>query len=290
MKDEWKHLYGVIEASQSLNMSSREANNGSGQIYAITYKDLSAIVSDCPPVDLKTLRRDLLVRHLLNHQKTVEGMMNSCAIIPFKFGSFARTEKEVEQILILGYALFRPLLPWAMERTEFELVASWDKERIFKTLFSEEPHLQSLQKMVEAISGEDGLSKRIELGKAVHECLLRRRSLFKEKILLQLDGVAESRCEHDPMDDLMILNASFLLKKLREGEFERQVQQLDRVFSGEVFFKLIGPLPLYSFNSMEIEWCDADQIRKGLSSGSEGGGDFGRPESRLLRQGPIPSP
>ena len=104
MKDEWKHLYGVIEASQSLNISSSEANNGSGQIYAITYKDLSVIVSDCPPVDLKTLRRDLLVRHLLNHQKAVERIMNSCAIIPFKFGSFARTEKEVEQILILGYA------------------------------------------------------------------------------------------------------------------------------------------------------------------------------------------
>ena len=106
--------------------------------------------------------------------------------------------------------------------------------------------------MIEGNSGKDSLPKRIELGKAVHECLLRRRSLFEEKILLQLDGVAESRCEHDPMDDLMILNAAFLLKKLREGEFERQVQQLDRVFFGEVFFKLIGPLPLYSFNSMEL--------------------------------------
>jgi len=265
MKDGWKHLYGVIETSQSPNISSRETGNGNGQIYAVTYKDLSAIVSDCPPVDLKTLRKDLLVRRLLDHQKTVEGVMNSCAVIPFKFGSFARTEREVEQILMSGYGFFRSLLPWAKERIEFELAASWDKERIFKTLYAEEPQIQSLQKMIEGTSGEDGLSKRTELGKAVHESLLRRRPLFKEKIFLTLDGTAEGRCEHDPMDDLMILNAAFLLKKEREGEFERQVRQLDRDFSGEVLFKLIGPLPLYSFNSMEIEWCDADRIRKSLS-------------------------
>ena len=265
MKDGWKHLHGVTEASQSLNISLREAGNGDGQICAITYKDLSAIVSDSPPCDPKTLRKDLLVRHLLAHQKTIEALMNCCAIIPIKFGSFAHTDQEVERMLTDGYSLFKFLLPWAREKTEFELAVSWDRERIFKILHAEEPQLQFLQKEIEGASGEDSLSKKIELGKAVHGALLRRRALFKEKILVQLEDAAESRCEHDPMDDLMILNAAFLLQKEREREFERRVGQLDQAFSGQAFFKLVGPLPLYSFNSLEIEWCDVDQIREGLS-------------------------
>jgi hypothetical protein len=31
---------------------------------------------------------------------------------------------------------------------------------------------------------------------------------------------------------------------------------------GEVCFKLIGPLPLYSFQCIEIEWFDAKEVRE----------------------------
>jgi hypothetical protein len=45
-----------------------------------------------------------------------------------------------------------------------------------------------------------------------------------------------------------------------ENEFDRRVQALDHAFSGEVCFKLIGPLPLYSFKCIEIEWVDAKEV------------------------------
>jgi hypothetical protein len=40
------------------------------------------------------------------------------------------------------------------------------------------------------------------------------------------------------MDDLMILNMAFLLRKEMESEFDQKVQYLDQTFLGEVFFKL----------------------------------------------------
>jgi hypothetical protein len=67
------------------------------------------------------------------------------------------------------------------------------------------------------------------------------------------------------MDDLMILNMGFLLRKEMESEFDRKVQYLDQTFLGEVCFKLVGPLPLYSFRCIEIEWTGADKIRDALS-------------------------
>jgi hypothetical protein len=265
MKDGWKHLYGVTDASESLNLSPIKTENQGGKVYAVTYKDLSAVVSNTPFIDFKTMRKDLLVQHLLNHQKIVEGVMDSCSIIPFKFGSLAHTEKEVERILILGYGLFKSLLPWVSERVEFELATTWDRERIFKVLYEEEPEIQLLQKMIESKPERDALFEKIKLGKLVRQSLLKKRLLFKDKILSQLHGCTESQCDHDAIDDLMIINTAFLLKKEMKNEFDRRVQQLDHDFSGEVFFKLIGPLPLYSFKCVEIEWSSGNRIRDALS-------------------------
>jgi len=71
----------------------------------------------------------------------------------------------------------------------------------------------------------------------------------------------------------MILNTAFLLRKETESEFDRRVKRLDHNFCGEVCFKLIGPLPLYSFRCVEIKWADAQQVREALAllSLKEGG-------------------
>ena len=63
----------------------------------------------------------------------------------------------------------------------------------------------------------------------------------------------------------MILNMGFLLRKEMESEFNRKVQYLDQTFLGEVCFKLIGPLPLYSFRCIEIEWTDTEEVREALA-------------------------
>ncbi len=262
MKDGWKYLYGVIGAPENLNLGPIRAGNQEGEVYSVTYKELSAIVRNTPFIDYKTMTKDLLLRCLLDHQKIIERVMDSCATIPFKFGSLARTEKEVKKILAQGYSLFKSLFPWVGERAEFELVATWDREKVFKALYEEESEIRSLQEMIERKSERDALLEKIKLGKLVCQYLKERRSRFKETILSQLKGCPESQCDHDVMDDLMILNMAFLLRKEMESEFDRKVQCLDQTFLGEVCFKLVGPLPLYSFRCIEIEWAEAKEVRE----------------------------
>ena len=171
MKDGWKHLYGVIGAPEDSNFGPIKVGNKEGEVYSVTYKELSAIVSNTPFIDYKTLTKDLLLRSLLDHQKVIEQVMDSYATIPFKFGSLARNGQEVKQILAQGHSLFKSLLPWVRERVEFELVATWDKEKVFKTLYEEESEIRSLQEMIERKSERDALLEKIKLGKLVHQCL-----------------------------------------------------------------------------------------------------------------------
>ncbi len=67
------------------------------------------------------------------------------------------------------------------------------------------------------------------------------------------------------MDDLMILNTAILLRKKEESEFGSRVQKLDDTFAGNLCFKLIGPLPPYSFLCFEIEWAEAKETREALT-------------------------
>ncbi len=263
MKDGWKHLYGVIEASENLNFGPIRVGNQ--EFYALNHEELSAIVSNTPFTDYKTMTKDVVIRYLLDHQKVVESVMGSYPIIPFKFGSLAHSEKEVEQILTQGSNLFKSLLPWVRERVEFELVASWDREKVFKALYEEESEIQFLQEIIKRKSEEDALLEKIKLGKLVSQHLIKRRYLFKDKILSQLKGCVESQCDHDVMDDLMILNTAFLLRKEMESELDRRIQYLDHTFLGKVCFKVIGPLPLYSFGCIEAEWVSAGEIREALA-------------------------
>jgi hypothetical protein len=266
MKDMWKHLYGVTGATKNLNFDLIRGGNQNGEVRFVTYKELSAIVTNTSYIDYKTMNKNLAIRYLMDHQKVVERVMESYPVIPFKFGSLARNGEEVKQILIEGYTLFKSLLPWVRERVEFELVATWDREKVFKNLYEEELEIRSLQEMIERKSEGDALLEKIKLGKLVRQHLVKRKCLFKDKILSQLKGCTESQCDHDTMDDLMILNTAFLLRKDMESEFDRRVQCLDHTFPGEICFKLIGPLPLYSFKCIEIEWIGAKEVRDALIS------------------------
>jgi hypothetical protein len=262
MGEGWKHLYGVIGTTEDITLDSQGQG---GPIYPVAYKELSALVSDAPFVDYRGSAKDLLLRNLLDHQRIIEGVMHSHSIIPFKFGSFAHTEKEVEHILTQGYSFLKSLLPWAGERVELELVATWDKGKILKTLYEEESEIQSLQKNIGTKSEEDAFLEKIKLGKLVRQCLFKKKILSREQIISQLKECAESYCDHDVMDDVMILNTAFLLRKEMEKEFDCRVQCLDHAFLGKVSFKVIGPLPLYSFSCIEAEWVNAGEIREALA-------------------------
>jgi DnaJ-domain-containing protein 1 len=257
-----KHLYGVMGRTEEAALESQRQG---GQIYPVTYKELSALVSNAPFVDHRGLAKDILLRHLLDHQRVIEDVMHSRSVIPFRFGSIARTEKEVRQILIRGYSFFKSLLPWVGERVELELAAIWDKENIFKVLYEEEAEIQLFQKNIGTKPEEEAVLEKIKLGKLVRQCLLKKRVSSREQIFSKLKECSESYCDHEVKDDIMILNAAFLLRKEMEKEFDRQVRLLDEAFLGKVSFKVIGPLPLYSFKCIEAEWVDASEIREALA-------------------------
>jgi len=50
-----------------------------------------------------------------------------------------------------------------------------------------------------------------------------------------------------------VLNASFLIGRARESDFQKEVFKLDSQYQGKVNFKYVGPLAPYNFVNVNLE-------------------------------------
>jgi len=60
----------------------------------------------------------------------------------------------------------------------------------------------------------------------------------------------------------MVMNVAFLVERERQREFDERVRELDSLFDDEVTFRVIGPLPPYSFSAVEVTRLSDVQIEE----------------------------
>ncbi|MEK7777213.1 MAG: GvpL/GvpF family gas vesicle protein, partial [Chloroflexota bacterium] len=63
------------------------------------------------------------------------------------------------------------------------------------------------------------------------------------------------------ISDQLVLNVAFLVWRDRQHDFDAAVQRLDGLFGNEITFRMVGPMPPYSFSTLEVSRLAPDQIR-----------------------------
>jgi hypothetical protein len=62
------------------------------------------------------------------------------------------------------------------------------------------------------------------------------------------------------MDDKMVLNTAFLLDQNRQEDFGRKVEELNGRFEERLNFRCVGPLPPYSFYTLEVRKMQFEEV------------------------------
>jgi len=94
-----------------------------------------------------------------------------------------------------------------------------------------------------------------------------KREKYALKIQDALKTVGINYKQHELMDDKMVANIAFLVDKSREKEFYAKVEELNIEFAEKLNFRCVGPLPAYSFFTIEIkkmQFNDVNLARKRL--------------------------
>lgn len=260
------YIYGIIPTYYKPEQF-RELE--SINVFNITFGKISAIVSNHKVVDFNNLDTEALARLLIHHQQTIESVMNIGfrTIIPMRLGTFAGNTSEVLQILEKGNDLFIEIMEKISNLVEIDLVSTYAD---FGQVMSEISTNQEIVTMKENLVKNNmpvTTSDQLKMGYLVKKVLDDKKETYKVKILEALLPFCKTFKQHEVLNDQMISNTAFLIKQNSQDEFEQALNNLDVTFERKINFKLVGPLPCYSFYTMEVKkllFEDIDAARKHL--------------------------
>ena len=249
-----KYLYGVIkrDKNHSLNLDG---------LTTIVYQSLAAVVEEKEVKDYHKLPKEETVRELIAHQQMIEKIMSETSILPVQFGTILKDEEEVKSVLEKGYFFLRNTLRDIEDKIELDLVCFWNEAKAAQMTYQKSKKVRNLQGKITKkgkITSED----KIALGKLVADYLSEKREKLRDQILKRLKKEAVETCSHTLADVNMLLNQAFLVERGKEEAFNHTLNQLDSKFANLLNFRLVGPLPPYSFATLLVDSLDEKEVEK----------------------------
>jgi hypothetical protein len=265
------YIYGIVPNFYSPDMFRSMENLG---VYAIPLQNISAIVSDRDSDIIDYKDRENLGYLLVDHQETIEELMELGfnLLIPMQLGTIVKTKEEVFKILSCGHEIFIETLKKIEFLTEIDLAVTWND---FPSILQEVAnHTEILALKEKMLKNPEGPSQndQMEIGMLIHSKLKEKNKTVELRILDSLITESLEIRSHEVMDDMMVTNCAFLINRKKKEKFEKLVDQLDEEYKDLLKFKLVGPLPCYSFYTIEVKELNLELVsnaKKELGLGDE---------------------
>jgi len=258
--DERVYIYGVVGTNQETSPLENDISDG---LHAVPYQDIACVVGNTSMYSFNSMPKEALGRHLVEHQTTVEKIMKDYTVIPFKFGTIVEGQDEVKKVLQSGYGEFKEKLQLMDKKIELDVVALWnDLNSAIKKIGEEDNQIKTLKEQIAKKPAEETLQDRIKIGSMIKDALDEKRGVVQSEMLDFLKEKVADFQKHELMDDKMIFNCAFLLDKDKEAEFDQALNELNTRFEEEINFKCVGPLPPYSFSTIELKKVAYDEINE----------------------------
>jgi len=247
MSLERKYIYGIIEEAQPRRFSFLGV--GDAEVYTINHRELAAVVSDTALEEIDPTRKDVRA-----HTVVQDELLKNCILLPMGFGMIAGNKDDVLKLLEKNYqGLTRELVRLA-GKVEVELKVYWDQEAMIKELQGGSEGLTRLKAKINGASSPiEAQRLLIEAGKLVERIVLDWKAKYADRVYTVLKGLSIDAKLNSPLGVKNVLNASFLIERPRESDFQKEVFKLDSQYQGKVNFKYVGPLAPYNFVNVKME-------------------------------------
>lgn len=257
------YVYGIIKTSGPQEFGSIGiGNDAASHVWSIGFKDIAVVVSQSPWMLYDSLSKEKVIKDLAIHERVVERVMSRFPILPVKFGTMVETEDQLAEFLEKGYALLKNELEKTEGKIELDVVASWDAPAIIAILFRQDEQLREMQQKV-ALQGEPvNLEDKVMLGQFIEQALKKEKTKYQQLILQELKKETIDICLHDLANEEMIFNAAFFLEKKSQEAFDTTIHALDQKLENMVYFRIVGPLPPYSFSTILLKRIDQGEIEE----------------------------
>ncbi len=258
-----KYIYGFIHdgmTNNNVEKTDLDKLLSDKEIYLVSYGDISVVVCDLEKFTLTHLSREKIARYLLKHQQVIEKVMQQYSIIPMKLGTFAENSEDLKKLIHSGYELFQEIFCQIDHKHEIELAITWNDLTVILQEIGQEKEINEFKKELLEDRKNFSFNDKIKIGKRVKLLLDKKRKTVLNEIKDYLGQDFSHLKENMVMDDKMVGNMSFLIDQNRSDKFYEMVNQLNNRFKERLDFKCIGPLPPYSFYTLEINNIDLQEV------------------------------
>jgi hypothetical protein len=192
-----------------------------------------AIVSELEEGPVEATRRNLL-----SHADVVEQLHEQAVVLPARFGYVL--ESRDEALELLGLPEIESLLERHERTCELTLKGTYEESVLAEIA-------AGLQPLREAYRAQPSVEVGIALGEAVGEGLTERRERDKSIVLDALSRLILDVVVGEAASELAAFDLSLLTERDRVGQIEARIEELGADLSPPLHFRLVGPLPPYSF-------------------------------------------
>jgi hypothetical protein len=249
---EGQYIYGIIAANQRREFGPIGIGARGDVVYTLPYRDLAAIVSTSPIVKYPVTRDNSMA-----HAKVLEKAMEEYTILPVRYCTIAEKEEAViEKVLKNRYQEFIDLLREMEGKVELGVRVRWtDLDAIFAEVVEENKDIKAIKK---ALLSERNEQKKyagtIKIGQLVQKALEEKKKREAGELLEALRPLSLECKENQFYGDMNLVNAAFLVAQEKEREFDRKMQELEKVYGERKKLKYIGPVAPYNFVEVVVNW------------------------------------
>jgi len=205
------------------------------KIFLVEGDERAAVVSELEEGPVEATRRNLLA-----HADVVEQLHEDAVVLPARFGYVLESQEGALELVALPE--IEHLLELHEGTCELTLRGKYEE-----SVLAEVGTGADLQPLRDAYRVSPSVDAGIALGEAVGEALAARRAYDRSLVLDALGPLALDVVVGDPASELAAFDLALLVERGAVESVEKQVEELVSRLSPPLHFRLVGPLPPYSF-------------------------------------------
>ena len=237
------YVYGILPGDIEVEPGAAGVGDPPGEVRAVRYRDLTALVSD---VDLdRPLGR---AEDLVTHEELLDGSAADVPVLPLRFGAVLASDEAVtEELLGPHYDEFASALEQLEGRAEYVVKGRYIEHAILREILADNPQAAELGKQISGADPDATRDQRIQLGEIVNNAVEAMRQADTRAFGDAVEGKVAASAVRPPSHELDAVYAAFLVENDKAEALRKVVEQLSQEWQDRMELRLIGPLAAYDF-------------------------------------------
>jgi len=249
---EGRYVYCVGESNERIDLGRIGIEDS--QVYTIPYKDLCAVVHNCPAQAYESKDKKVVESWVIAHEETIETAWKKLGtVLPLGLDTIVKVDEEdpeevVKTWLKEDYQSLKEKLNKVRGKVEYGVQISWDPQIITRELIEKDPELKRLHEEIKSKSKGAAYMYKQKLEKLMRGRLEKEAErYFKEfygRIKRSTGEVKVEKLKKEDKPRQMLMNLTCLADK----NDKTLGDELEKINNREGFFvRFTGPWPPYSF-------------------------------------------